>query len=53
MNVTQKVIPDLMEIMKRRYEILQQTSLMEPVGRRSLATKVGMTERVLRGELDF
>ncbi|MEK5427480.1 sugar-binding transcriptional regulator [Cytobacillus sp. FSL R7-0680] len=53
MNVTQKVIPDLMEIMKRRYEILQQTSLMESVGRRSLATKVGMTERVLRGELDF
>ncbi|MBD7937015.1 hypothetical protein H9655_08225 [Cytobacillus sp. Sa5YUA1] len=53
MNVTQKVIPDLMEIMKRRYEILQQTSLMEPVGRRSLAAKVGMTERVLRAELDF
>lgn len=52
-NITQKVIPDLMDLMKRRYEILQQTSLMEPVGRRSLALKVGLTERVLRSELDF
>ncbi|MBN6885379.1 central glycolytic genes regulator [Cytobacillus horneckiae] len=52
-EVSKKVLPDLLEVMQKRYDILRQVSQMEPVGRRSLAGILGMTERVLRGEVDF
>lgn len=48
-----KLAPDMLEIMQRRYKILQHISLMQPIGRRNLAYSLGWTERVLRAEVDF
>ncbi|GAX90778.1 sugar-binding transcriptional regulator [Effusibacillus lacus] len=51
--IQQKLIPDLLQEMKRRYRILQQINLAQPIGRRSLAQSLGTTERILRTEVDF
>ncbi|MFC4077513.1 sugar-binding transcriptional regulator [Salinithrix halophila] len=53
LELQSKLLPDLMEVLKKRYEILRHLQLMQPVGRRSLAAALGMTERVLRSEVDF
>lgn len=48
-----KLLPDLLEVMAKRYHVLQYLRLMGPIGRRSLAVNIGMTERVLRREVEF
>lgn len=53
LKVQQKLLPDLIEVMQKRYEILKYVRLMQPIGRRILAAHLGMTERVLRSEIDF
>jgi central glycolytic genes regulator len=48
-----KLLPDLLEIMQKRYRILHSISLMQPVGRRVLSNSLGISERVLRSEVQF
>ncbi len=48
-----KLLPDLLQVMQNRYEILRHIRTMQPIGRRSLAVSVGLTERVLRSEVQF
>lgn len=52
-DIQKRVLPDLIPVMKRRYIILQSVRVMQPVGRRVLADNLGLTERVLRGEVDL
>lgn len=52
-NIQKRLLPDLLIVMRKRYHILQYLSLMEPVGRRSLAASLGLTERILRSEVEF
>ncbi|MCB5935039.1 sugar-binding transcriptional regulator [Caldibacillus thermoamylovorans] len=52
-NVQKRLIPDLVEIMQKRYRILRYIEIMQPVGRRSLSQSLQITERVLRSETDF
>lgn len=52
-DVQKRLVPDLIHVMQKRFHILQYISLMEPVGRRSLADSLGFTERVLRSEVEF
>ncbi|OYD08217.1 sugar-binding transcriptional regulator [Paludifilum halophilum] len=53
LELQKQLLPDLLETMRKRYEILRHLQLMQPVGRRSLASALGTTERILRGEVDF
>lgn len=53
LDVQQKLIPDLLEVMSDRFRILRYIRLMEPIGRRSLASNLDMSERILRGEVTF
>ncbi|RBW71619.1 sugar-binding transcriptional regulator [Bacillus taeanensis] len=53
LNVQKKLVPDLFDVMTKRYRILQYIRLMEPIGRRSLASSLDITERVLRSEVSF
>ena len=39
--------------MEKRYSILRQISISEPVGRRNLANIMGITERIVRSEIEF
>ena len=40
-KIQKKLLPDLLETMQKRYQILQFIGSMEPVGRRSLACHSG------------
>ncbi|HEY9577427.1 MAG TPA: sugar-binding domain-containing protein, partial [Pseudobacillus sp.] len=52
-DIQKKIVPDLLDILQKRYEILQSIRLSQPVGRRVLAQSLGFTERTLRTEVDF
>lgn len=53
LKIQSKIVPDLLSVMQKRYQILRSIRLTEPVGRRTLAGMLGMTERVLRSEAEF
>lgn len=53
LKLQMKIVPDILEIMQERYRVLYYVSLMQPIGRRSLSQSLGLTERVLRAEVDF
>ena len=50
LSVIEEVIPDIMYTLQNRYHILRNVFLLGPVGRRVLADRMGITERVLRTE---
>lgn len=52
-DIQRKLLPDLLQVMQKRYSILRYIGVMQPVGRRSLAVSLGLTERTLRSEVDF
>ena len=52
-DLQKKILPDLLEVMQRRYKILHYIQLMEPIGRRSLAENIELAERLVRSEIDF
>lgn len=53
LELQKRLLPDLLQVMQKRYSILQYVRLMQPVGRRSLAVSLNLTERVLRSEVEF
>lgn len=53
LSIIEKVAPDIMDTLRERYQILRNIYLLGPVGRRVLASKMDVTERVLRTETDF
>ncbi|MGL5440667.1 MAG: sugar-binding transcriptional regulator [Filifactoraceae bacterium] len=52
-KIQAKVVPDVLEEMLKRYRILHEISVNEVIGRRLLAAKIGLTERVVRSEIEF
>lgn len=53
LKIQQKLIPQAIELMERRYSILRQISLSEPIGRRTLANVLDISERIARSETEF
>lgn len=53
LNAVKELAPDLLKILENRYQVLQKINLLEPIGRRSLATELNISERRLRTEIDF
>lgn len=53
MQVGRLIVPEAMVLLERRFNILRTVSLENPVGRRLLAQKTGLTERITRAETDF
>lgn len=53
LDMQKKLLPDLLDVMIKRYRILRYIKLMQPIGRRSLAQNLQISERVLRGEVTF
>jgi central glycolytic genes regulator len=52
-DIQKRLLPDLLQVLQKRYSILRYIGFTQPVGRRSLAVSLGFTERVLRSEVDF
>lgn len=51
LSVIEHVMPDFPQILMRRFQILKEIHALGPIGRRALAEKLGLTERVLRSEV--
>jgi central glycolytic genes regulator len=53
LEIQKQLLPDLMDVLRKRYLILNRIMLEEVIGRRTLALSMNMTERVLRAETDL
>ncbi|KAJ50396.1 central glycolytic genes regulator [Clostridium tetanomorphum] len=53
LKLQQKIIPEMMELMQKRYNILRNIYYNQPVGRRILARNLELSERVVRTEINF
>ena len=52
-DLQKKIIPELIETLIERYNILRLIYFHQPIGRRNLSMALGMGERVIRGEVNF
>lgn len=52
LDIFRKIAPDVMGTIRERYLLLRQISDAEPIGRRTLATLSGLSERVVRAHVD-
>lgn len=52
-SLTRRIVPELVDVLRSRVRIMQRIYLAQPIGRRALAIDLGLTERVLRAEVDF
>lgn len=52
LEIQNKIVPETIDLLMKRYEILKVISTFQPIGRRSLSTKLGITERTMRTEID-
>ena len=50
-NLIKKILPDAYELLLRRNQILEVIHENSPIGRRMLAEKVNLTERLIRNEV--
>lgn len=48
-----KIVPELIEVYEKRYTILRSIYNFQPIGRRTLAARLGLSERVVRSETEF
>lgn len=53
LSIQKRLLPDLIEVMQKRYQILHYIKFLQPVGRRTLALNLNLTERVVRSEVEF
>lgn len=52
-STLQRIAPEMVEVVERRYIVLRNVGFMQPVGRRALATRLQTPERAVRNEVDF
>lgn len=52
-RIQQKLLPDLVDVLRKRYMLLQSIYHLQPIGRRALAQEMNTTERILRAEVDL
>ncbi|AQQ52665.1 sugar-binding transcriptional regulator [Planococcus lenghuensis] len=52
-DAQQKLLPEMTELLKKRYSILSAVQLEGPIGRRALSEMVRLTERDVRKETDI
>lgn len=48
-----KIVPELVRVLEKRYNILRTIFLNQPIGRRGLANELSLSERVVRTEISF
>ena len=53
LEMLERIAPDMMQLVEGRYRLLRNIYWMQPVGRRTLAQKMNVSERSLRTETDF
>lgn len=53
LTLEQKIIPEMVELLSKRYQILKSIYYNQPVGRRMLSQELRMGERIVRSEVNF
>ncbi len=53
LKLQQKIVPELIELLEKRYNILRTIYYNQPIGRRILANQLDLGERVVRTEINF
>lgn len=48
-----KIIPEMVELLDKRYHILKSIYYNQPIGRRALSQELNMGERIVRSEVNF
>lgn len=48
-----KIVPELVEVLEKRYSILRTIYYNQPIGRRILANQLELGERIVRNEISF
>jgi central glycolytic genes regulator len=51
-EVFQKIAPDMIGVVEERYQLLHHIAYAQPIGRRMLAQLAGLSERVVRSQVD-
>ncbi|WP_026478333.1 sugar-binding transcriptional regulator [Alkaliphilus transvaalensis] len=52
-NIQKRIIPEAFATLEKRYDILRNILLLQPIGRRALANRLSIGERIVRSEIDF
>ena len=52
-DLQRKIAPEILPMIEKRYNILRNICMMQPIGRRNLATKLSIGERIIRSEVDI
>ncbi|WP_042680237.1 sugar-binding domain-containing protein [Anaerosalibacter massiliensis] len=52
-KLEKKIVPEIIDTLENRYDILRNIYYNEPIGRRSLANQLGMGERAVRTEVNI
>jgi len=52
-KLQQKLVPEFLELLEKRYNILRTIYYEQPIGRRVLANNLGIGERIVRTEINF
>jgi central glycolytic genes regulator len=53
LKLAQKVVPESLELLLKRYNILRVIYYNQPMGRRTLSSSLGIGERIVRTEINF
>ncbi|MBC8062068.1 MAG: sugar-binding transcriptional regulator [Clostridiaceae bacterium] len=53
LKLQQKLVPEFLELLEKRYNILRTIYYDQPIGRRVLANNLGIGERIVRTEINF
>lgn len=53
LDIQSQLLPDLLDVLKKRYTILHHIAVTGVVGRRTLAGSLDLSERIARGETEF
>lgn len=52
LEVQTKIVPEIIDTINARYDILRTVEVNQPIGRRTLANKLNKTEKVIRTEVE-
>ena len=53
LKLQKKIIPELVDLLEKRYNVLRTIYYNEPIGRRTLAGYLNLSERIVRTEISF
>lgn len=53
LEIQRKIVPEALILLEKRYSILKEIYLSGTIGRRALASKMNISERIIRSEFDF